>query len=204
MKNEYLEFKQLLNGIDGMNPKPKLLLHACCGPCSTSVIKLLQTYFDITLYYYNPNIYPVTEYQKREKELRKLVDILGDNIPIITEDYDYNEYLEEIKGYEHLGERTMRCYKCYEFRIKKLSEVASALGFDYYTTVMSVSPYKDSNWINELGKKYQLSSNFLYSNFKKENGYSESIRLAKIYDLYRQDYCGCEFSMAEHQEKINK
>lgn len=204
MKNEYLEFKNLLESLKASEKKPTLLLHACCGPCSTSVINLLKTYFDITLYYYNPNIYPLDEYLKREEELRKLINIIGSDVKLIVENYDHQEYLNSIAGYEHLGERSMRCYKCYEFRIKKLSETASNNGFDYYTTVMSVSPYKDSNWINELGAKYQESSIFLHSNFKKENGYAESIRLAKAYDLYRQDYCGCEFSFNEHREKINK
>ncbi len=204
MKNDYLEFKKLLENLKLNDYKPKLLLHACCGPCSTSVVKLLKEYFDIILYYYNPNIYPIDEYLKREKELQKLIKILGNDVKLIVEEYDHNEYLQSVIGYTHLGERSIRCYKCYEFRIKKLSEVASNNGFDYYTTVMSVSPYKDSNWINELGIMYQDKALFLYSNFKKENGYALSISLSKEYDLYRQDYCGCEFSLAEYTEKIEK
>ena len=118
-------------------------------------------------------------------------------------DEDYSVYLNAVKDYSHLKEGSMRCYKCYEFRLKLLSEYASFNNFDYYSTVMSVSPYKNSKWINELGLLYQDKSIFLYSNFKKENGYKESIRLSNEYELYRQDWCGCEFSLKEHEEKIN-
>ena len=125
------------------------------------------------------------------------------DIDILMIDEDYSVYLNAVKEYSHLKEGSMRCYKCYEFRLKLLSEYASFNNFDYYSTVMSVSPYKNSKWINELGLLYQDKSIFLYSNFKKENGYKESIRLSNEYELYRQDWCGCEFSLKEHEEKIN-
>lgn len=204
MINEYLEFKQVLNNLKENNKKPTLLLHSCCGPCSSYVLKFLSSYFDITIYYYNPNIYPNSEFEKRKNVQIDLINKMGLNINVIVDNADYQVYLDAVKGYTNLKEGSMRCYKCYEFRIKKLSEKASELGFDYYTTVMSVSPYKNSDWINELGYKYELQSKFLYSNFKKENGYKESIRLSKEYDLYRQDWCGCSFSIAEHEEKIKK
>lgn len=204
MVNEYLEFKKQLEIIKQSGVKPKLLLHSCCGPCSSYVLKFLYEYFDVTIYYYNPNIYPSVEFEKRKNVQVDLINKMGLNINVIVDNADYQVYLDAVKGYTNLKEGSMRCYKCYEFRIKKLSEKASELGFDYYTTVMSVSPYKNSEWINELGYKYELQSKFLYSNFKKENGYKESIRLSKEYDLYRQDWCGCAFSIVEHEEKIKK
>lgn len=204
MVNDYLEFKKLLETLKKENKKPTLLLHSCCGPCSSYVLKMLKDFFDITIYYYNPNIFPEAEFDKRALVQQELIDKMGLDIPIIVEKDSYDEYLNAVKDYTSLKEGSMRCYKCYEFRIKKLSNVAKEMGFDYFSTVMSVSPYKNSNWINELGNKYQQDSLFLYSNFKKEDGYKESIKLSKEYDLYRQDWCGCEFSLHEHEEKIKK
>ena len=125
-----------------------------------------------------------------------------DEIDIKNIDEDYSVYLDAVNGHTHLKEGSTRCYKCYNFRLKKLSDYASKNNFDYFSTVMSVSPYKNSKWINELGNLYQDKSIFLYSNFKKENGYKESVRMSFEYELYRQDYCGCEFSLKEHIERL--
>lgn len=201
--NEYLEFKKLLEEIKKSNKKPTLLLHSCCGPCSSYVLNMLKDYFKITIFYYNPNIYPHDEFIKRYNVQQEIIKKMNLDIDIVMIDEDYSVYLDAVKEYSHLKEGSMRCYKCYEFRLKLLSKYASVNNFDYYSTVMSVSPYKSSKWINELGLLYQDKSIFLYSNFKKENGYKESIRLSKEYDLYRQDWCGCEFSLKEHEEKIN-
>lgn len=201
--NEYLEFKKLLEEIKKSNKKPTLLLHSCCGPCSSYVLNMLKDYFKITIFYYNPNIYPHDEFIKRYNVQQEIIKKMNLDIDIVMIDEDYSVYLNEVKEYSHLKEGSMRCYKCYEFRLKLLSEYASFNNFDYYSTVMSVSPYKNSKWINELGLLYQDKSIFLYSNFKKENGYKESIRLSNEYELYRQDWCGCEFSLKEHEEKIN-
>lgn len=201
--NEYLEFKKLLEEIKKSNKKPTLLLHSCCGPCSSYVINMLKDYFKITIFYYNPNIYPHDEFIKRYNVQQEIIKKMNLDIDIVMIDEDYSVYLDAVKEYSHLKEGSMRCYKCYEFRLKLLSKYASVNNFDYYSTVMSVSPYKSSKWINELGLLYQDKSIFLYSNFKKENGYKESIRLSKEYGLYRQDWCGCEFSLKEHEEKIN-
>ena len=201
--NEYLEFKKLLEEIKKSNKKPTLLLHSCCGPCSSYVLNMLKDYFKITIFYYNPNIYPHDEFIKRYNVQQEIIKKMSLDIDIVMIDEDYSVYLDAVKEYSHLKEGSMRCYKSYEFRLKLLSKYASVNNFDYYSTVMSVSPYKSSKWINELGLLYQDKSIFLYSNFKKENGYKESIRLSKEYGLYRQDWCGCEFSLKEHEEKIN-
>lgn len=201
--NEYLEFKKLLEEIKKSNKKPTLLLHSCCGPCSSYVLTMLKDYFKITIFYYNPNIYPHDEFIKRYNVQQEIIKKMNLDVDIVMIDEDYSVYLNAVKEYSHLKEGSMRCYKCYEFRLKLLSEYASFNNFDYYSTVMSVSPYKNSKWINELGLLYQDKSIFLYSNFKKENGYKESIRLSNEYELYRQDWCGCEFSLKEHEEKIN-
>lgn len=202
MKTEYQLFKEQIATLKKTFPKPKLLLHSCCGPCSSYVLDLLKDSFDITIYYYNPNIYPDLEFIKRLNVQKELIKKMNANIKIMEEYDSHDVYLKYIGDASNLKEGSKRCYLCYEFRIKKLSEVASARGFDYFSTVMSVSPYKNSEWINELGKKYEIKSKFLYSNFKKEDGYKKSIILSREYELYRQDWCGCEFSLKEHEEKI--
>lgn len=204
MIDNYNEFKEYLNKLNNDNKKPKLLIHSCCAPCSTHVLKILKEYFDITIYYYNPNIYPFEEYNKRYDEILKLIDIFGNDIKVVYGDYDYNLYLKEVNGLEHLGEKSKRCYNCYEFRMKETFEYGNKHNFDYYTTTLSISPYKNSNWINEIGYKYESDKcKFLYSNFKKEDGYKNSIKLSKQNNLYRQEYCGCEFSIIEHEKLLN-
>lgn len=202
--NNYTDFKELLEEIKNNNQKPKLLLHACCAPCSTHVLKLLKEVFDITIYYYNPNTYPLDEFNKRYTELEKLINIFKNDIKIVNTCYNHDDYLNVINGLEELGERSKRCYNCYELRLKATFKYALENNFDYYTTTLSISPYKNSDWINEIGIVNQNNScKYLYSNFKKENGYQESIKLSKEFDLYRQDYCGCEFSIIEHQKNVN-
>ena len=164
--NEYLEFKKLLEQIKESGKRPKLLLHSCCGPCSSYVLNMLKDYFDISIFYYNPNIYPSDEFYKRLNVQKELIRKMNINIEVIECVEPYDVYLNAVNGYTDLKEGSIRCYKCYEFRIKKLSEYASMMGFDYFSTVMSVSPYKSSKWINELGLLYEKGSKFLYSNFK--------------------------------------
>ena len=191
---KYRKFQKNIN-----KEKVKILVHACCAPCSSEVLNQLKEVADITIYYYNPNTYPYEEYLKRYEEFNKLPN----EFQIINEDYDENEFLNEIKEYSHLGERSIRCYKCYALRLKKTAQKAKELGFDYFTTTLSISPYKNSKWINELGKKYEeeIGINFLYSDFKKNEGYKKSIILSKEYDLYRQEYCGCRYSLEELQNR---
>lgn len=199
----YQDFKKQLQEIKNLPIKPTLLLHSCCGPCSSYVLSFLNEYFDITIFYYNPNIYPESEYQKRLEVQKEIIEKLNLNINIITIDYNFKDYTEVVKGIEHLGEKSQRCYNCYEFRLKKTAEIAQLNKFEYFTTTLSISPYKNSDWINEIGKRYENNTKYLYSNFKKEEGYKKSIILSKKYNLYRQDYCGCPSSYQEHIERIN-
>lgn len=193
----YNKYKEILKSIDKSN-KPKILVHACCGPCSTAVLEKLNDYFDVTIYYYNPNIYPESEYELRYDQFK--------NIPILKNiikgDYKEEEYynaINNIKDYDKLREGDIRCFSCYEFRLENTAKLAKEKGFDYFTTTLSISPYKNSDWINELGDRLSNKYNikFLYSNFKKEEGYKESIKLSKDFGLYRQEYCGCIFSLNE-------
>ena len=176
-----------------LNYRPKVLLHSCCAPCSSHVVTLLKEYFDVTVLYYNPNIYPLEEYLKRKNEQIKLLEIL--NIPIMDIDYDHNEFKENVKGLEDEKEGGARCNKCFALRLEKTSILAQLNQFEYFCTTLTVSPYKNSQIINKIGaileQKYNVK--YLYSDFKKKEGYKKSIELSKKYDLYRQHYCGCEY-----------
>lgn len=203
--NNYKEFKEHLNKLKLSNKKPTLLLHSCCGPCSSYTLMFLKEYFDITIYYYNPNIYPSSEFDKRLEEQQKVINIVDKNIKLIFKKEEYNVYQTAIKGFEHLGELSQRCYNCYLFRMKDLANYANQNGFDYFTTTLSISPYKSSKWINEIGKALETNtSKYLYSDFKKEMGYQKSIAFCKEYNIYRQDYCGCEYSIKEHIERMKE
>lgn len=201
MINNYKDFKEFLGNLE---TKPKLLLHACCGPCSTHTINLLNKYFDVTVYYDNSNIDTLEEFNKRLEELRKVVDSFK-NVKLVVGDYLPDTYYEAIKGDENLGEFSSRCYKCMALRMTNTYNYAEDNGFDFYTTTLSISPYKNSDWINEIG--YRLASSgtpmFLYSNFKKEEGYKNSIKMSVELNLYRQHYCGCVYSKKELEEKQN-
>ena len=182
--------------------KPKkLLLHSCCAPCSSHVISYLTNYFDITILYYNPNISPKEEYDKRKKEQIRLIKEIDktNKIDIIDCDYDNDIYEKSIKGYEKCPERGDRCTICFNLRLDKTAKVAGENNYDYFCSTLTVSPYKNSKLINEIGKKMgdKYNIKWLYSDFKKENGYKHSIELSKKYGLYRQDYCGCKYSVRE-------
>ena len=194
------KYKTFING--EMNIKPKVLIHACCAPCSSEVLKELNSVCDITIYYYNPNTYPYEEYVKRFNEFQKLPDSFN----IINETYNEKEFIDYVGNVEGLKEGSVRCYKCYDLRLKQTAKKAKELNFDYYTTTLSISPYKNSKWINEIGNRYakEFGVEFLYSDFKKNDGYKKSIILSKEYDLYRQDYCGCRFSIEELKDRLNK
>ena len=183
--------------INNLEDKPRLLLHSCCGPCSSYVITYLKDYFKITIFYYNPNIEPISEYEKRKKEQIKLIKEL--NIPdldILDVDYENEKFRELTIGHENDKEGQSRCHLCYELRLDKTAYVASLNKFPYFGTTLTVSPYKNAQVINEIGEKLASSYNikWLYSDFKKNDGYKKSIELSKKYDLYRQNYCGCLFS----------
>lgn len=195
-------YKDFLSFIESLEYKPKLLLHACCAPCSTHCLLVLKKYFDITIFFSNDNIYPEEEYDKRLEEIIKFCGDFAPNIKVIENGYNAQDYYDAVKGLEHLGERSERCYECYKLRMEKSVRMAKEKGFEYFTTTLSLSPYKVSKWVNEIGyaleEKYGVK--YLYSNFKKENGYQDSIRLSEEYCLYRQNYCGCVYSMQERME----
>lgn len=199
--NNYKEFKEF---IEKLQTKPKLLLHACCGPCSTHTIALLNKFFDLTVFYDNSNIDTLEEFNKRLEELRKVVHHFQ-NVKLIVNDYKPESFYHAIKGDENLGEFSSRCYKCMLLRMKNTYNYALENGFEFYTTTLSISPYKKSEWINEIG--YRLANTgytkFLYSNFKKEEGYKNSIKMSMDLNLYRQHYCGCIYSKKEAEVKSN-
>lgn len=178
--------------------KPKLLLHVCCAPCSSSVIEYLKDSFDITLYFYNPNITSKEEYALRLEELKRLVTEMpaAKGISIIEGEYNPDEFLSLALGLEEEKEGGARCYRCYEKRLMNTAEKAKELGFDLFTTTLSVSPYKNAAKLNEIGLKAAkiTETEYLVSDFKKKDGYKRSIELSKEYGLYRQDYCGCIYS----------
>lgn len=182
---------------------PNLLLHSCCAPCSSHVIDLLSPYFNITILYYNPNIEPYEEYLKRKDEEIKFIKEYPNtnNLNIIDCDYDNNLYHQTIKGLEHEKEGGARCIKCYYLRLEKTAQIAKEKKFDYFATTLTVSPLKNSSKLNEIGSKLSIIYNikYLYSDFKKKEGYKHSIELSKQYNLYRQDYCGCIYSFKQRE-----
>ena len=186
----------------------ELLLHSCCAPCSSHVITYLSKYFNITVLYYNPNIYPEEEYLKRKEEQIKLINNLKspNKITYLDCEYENDLYESKIKGYETCQERGPRCTICYNLRLEKTAMLAEKYNFDYFCTTLTVSPYKNATLINELGfalaKKYNIK--WLPSDFKKEDGYKKSIELSKKYNLYRQNYCGCIYSKRIEEEKKEK
>lgn len=193
--DSYRKLRQFLS--DEREQKPKLLLHSCCAPCSSYVLEYLQKAFAITILFHNPNIYPQTEYEKRLNEFTKL------NFPLIKEKYQPEEFAKAIKGLENIPEGGERCFACYALRLERTAQRAQEKGFDYFSTTLSISPYKNSDKINEIGFSYQneYQVNFLFSNFKKNDGYKKSITLSKKLDLYRQNYCGCYYSLQERKQR---
>ena len=196
--NYQLELEKIIEENSSKNYVPKLLLHSCCAPCSSYCLEYLADYFEITIFYYNPNITFDDEYKKRVAEQKRLISELPCKYKInfLEGYYNPNEFFEMSKGLENEPERGRRCYKCYELRMSETAKIAKEKNFDYFSTTLTLSPYKNSNWVNEIGelleKKYNVK--YLYSDFKKKNGYKRSIELSKIYNLYRQSYCGCIYS----------
>ncbi len=187
---------------------PSLLLHSCCAPCSSYVLEYLSQYFSITIFYYNPNISEEEEYRKRVDEQKRLIEEMPvlNAISFMEGEYDAGIFDRAIEGKEHLGERSARCYACYQFRLEEACRVAKEYEFDYFTTTLSISPYKNANWLNEIGEQLQsqYDMKYLYADFKKRNGYKRSIELSEQYHLYRQDFCGCKYSKAEEETRKNR
>lgn len=186
---------------------PTLLLHSCCGPCSTYVLEYLSKYFRISLVYYNPNIYPEKEYYFREAEQRALIDKMDTKYPIdfIASDYKPEDYYEAVKGHEKDREGGERCLLCYSLRFREAARICKEKNFDYFTTTLSISPHKNSQVLNKLGEQIaeEYGVKYLYSDFKKKNGFKRSVELTCDYNMYRQDYCGCVFSLKEARERLN-
>lgn len=207
--NYQLKLDKMLQEIEIQNKSngsvPTLLLHSCCAPCSSYVLEYLSCYFSITIFYYNPNISDDVEYQKRVAEQKRLIEELPVKNPVsfMEGHYDTREFLSAIKGLEQLGERSARCYACYHLRLRETANIAKKKGFNYFTTTLSISPYKNANWLNEIGEllEQEYGVDYLYADFKKRNGYKRSIELSEQYHLYRQDFCGCSFSKMEEEER---
>ena len=196
MINEKINYdKLMMDEINSLNGERKsVLLHTCCGPCSSACIERLREYLDVTVYFYNPNVEPYEEYFKRKETQIKLLEEL--DIPYIDADYDNDYYRSSVKGLESEKEGGARCPVCFKIRLKRTAEVAKENNFDYFCTSLTVSPHKNSDIINKIGHAIgeSVGIKFLYSDFKKREGYKRSIELSKEYELYRQDYCGCLFA----------
>ena len=177
---------------------PKLLLHSCCGPCSTYCIQVLSEYFDVTVFYYNPNIYPPEEYRLRADEQNRFISEFPTRNPVkfVEGAYDTDRFYAMAKGLEKVEEGGERCFKCYELRLRESAEYAKNNGFDFFTTTLSISPLKNADKLNEIGRKLseEYGVSYLFSDFKKKEGYKISTQLSAEYGMYRQNYCGCVFS----------
>lgn len=198
MKTTYQkQLDELLLRIESQ-PKPTLLLHACCGPCSTYVLEYLSNYFDITLLYYNPNIYPREEYLRRLDTQREVLEKTG-WATLCESEYNHASFLAAIKGYEREPEGGARCELCFRQRMEEAAKVAKEGGFDYFATTLSVSPHKDAALLGRIGEELEIryGVKHLPSDFKKKEGYKRSVALSRELGLYRQDYCGCEFSLRD-------
>lgn len=197
------QLDRIIENIDPDNP-PRLLLHSCCAPCSSYTLEYLSRYFDITVYYFNPNISPKQEFDKRFKEQKRLISQMPfkNRVTLIEGDYNYDDFLEIAKGLENIAEGGERCFRCYKMRLESTARLAKEQGFDYFCTTLSISPLKNSQKINELGfeieEKYGVK--WLPSDFKKREGYKRSIQLSREYSLYRQNFCGCVFSKNQQGE----
>ncbi len=204
-RNYTKELERLIQKLQQEGKVPRLLLHACCAPCSSAVLEYLSQYFAITLLYYNPNIAPLEEYQKREAELRRLVSQMKFTHPVelLPCQYDEQTFVQAARGLEGEPEGGKRCEACFRLRLRYAAQEAARLRFDYYTTTLSISPMKNAPLLNQLGEEIgrEFGVAHLPSDFKKKDGYKRSVQLSKEYDLYRQDYCGCAFSKAQRQRE---
>lgn len=196
--NYQREMEKIIENNQNKNFIPTLLLHSCCAPCSSYVLETLSDYFKITVLYYNPNIFPENEYNYRIEEQKRLISKLPAKYPIdmISKEYSPQDFYQIAKGLENEKEGGERCFRCYRLRLEETAKEAQKEKFDYFTTTLSISPLKNAEKLNSIGKeiseKYGIA--YLYSDFKKKDGYKRSVELSKIYNLYRQNYCGCIFS----------
>lgn len=197
-RNYQLELDKIISRAEEEGRCPSLLLHSCCAPCSSYVLKYLSEYFKITLLYFNPNISPESEYMKRVAEQKRLIESMPfkNKVEFVEGRYEPREFYDAVKGYEEEPEGGRRCHICYEMRLREAAEYAKKGGYDYFTTTLSISPLKKSDVLNEIGERVGIEYGIAHlpSDFKKRNGYKQSIELSKEYNLYRQNFCGCVFS----------
>lgn len=202
--NYHSMLEEIIKKIEKEGRVPKLLLHSCCAPCSSYVLEYLSDYFEISIYFYNPNITFEDEYEKRAVEQMEFIQRMSPKHPIsfIEGRYDTEEFYRKIKGYEKVREGGERCFRCYELRLEEAAIKAKELGYDYFCTALSISPMKNAGKINEIGADLQekYGVEFLHSDFKKKNGYKRSTEISREENLYRQDYCGCVYSKVEREE----
>lgn len=203
-KNYQKELEKIIAHLDNCK---KVFMHSCCAPCSSYCMEYLRQYFDLTVFYYNPNIMQETEYRKRVEEQQRLVNCYNqkqglNQISFLEGTYDPENYLSAVKGMEDAPERGPRCTECFRLRLEETAKVAKQMGMDYFTTTLTISPLKNAQLINQLGNEIgeKVGIPFLPSDFKKNSGYLRSIELSKEYDLYRQNYCGCDFSKPKESE----
>ncbi len=205
--NYQIELEKIINYHQSSGETPTLFLHSCCAPCSSYVLQYLSQYFKITVFYYNPNIYPDEEYYKRVEEQKQFINQFPakNKIDFIEGNFDKNRFYDMAKGLENVREGGERCFKCYELRLRKSAQMASTLGFDYFTTTLSISPLKNAAKLNEIGLRLaeQYNIKYLVSDFKKKNGYKRSVEISQQYNMYRQDYCGCIFSKQQRDSIKN-
>lgn len=203
--NYQKELDKLIAEFEKEGQVPSLLLHSCCGPCSSYCIEYLSQFFSITVFYYNPNIYPDEEYYHRVKEQQRFINEFPakHKVSFIEGDYDTDRFYEMAKGLENEPEKGGRCHKCYYLRLRRTAEVALEKGFDFFTTTLTISPMKDSQILNEIGFSIaeELGARWLPSDFKKKEGYKRSTELSREYNMYRQDYCGCVYSYRDRQQQ---
>lgn len=205
-RNYGRELDRILRVLEREGRVPHLLLHSCCGPCSSYVLEYLSPYFKITLFYDNPNIQPREEYAHRLAEQRRVIAHIQapHGIALVEGDYDPARYADAVRGLTHLGEGSARCFACYRFRMQAAAELARDLGCDYFTTTLSISPYKNAAQINAIGEEIAetVGVAHLPNDFKKHGGYQRSIVLCREWDIYRQHYCGCIYSQREYEARV--
>lgn len=207
-KNYHLRMEEIIKENCSIDKVPKLLIHSCCAPCSSYCLELLSDFFAITVFYYNPNIFPPEEYYMRAEEQKRFITKFPAKHPIkyVEASYDPNRFYETVKGLEQLKEGGERCFLCYELRLRESCEYAKMHGFDFFTTTLSISPMKNASKLNEIGemleKEYGVA--YLYSDFKKKNGYKRSTEISNEYHMYRQYYCGCVFSKKQRDDEIRQ
>ncbi|MDO4281711.1 MAG: epoxyqueuosine reductase QueH [Peptococcaceae bacterium] len=204
-RNYQRELDRIIKNITRTETVPKLLLHSCCGPCSSYVLEYLAPYFEIVLFYDNPNIQPRAEYDHRLAEQRRVIahTRAPHGIRLIEGDYDPARYARAVKGLTHLPEGSERCFACYRFRMEAAAALAKRLGCEYFATTLSISPYKNADAINAIGEEIAEVAGVAHlpNDFKKRGGYQRSIVLCKAWDIYRQHYCGCIFSQREWEAR---